>query len=103
PSSLLLSAVVTDGTHQHDVHPRHGDARYLRDAGNVGVCRLSIGAPQTDEAVPLLANLRGRESLAEFPGNCGGDRIANDAKAARENLGRLNEENICSARSDIHQ
>ena len=103
PASLLLRAVVTDGTHQLGVQPRHGAARYLRDAGNVGVCGLGIGASQTDEAVPLLANLRGRERLAEFPSNCGGDRIATDGKAARENFGRLNEENICSARSDIHQ
>src|SRR5438128_4482544 len=102
-ASLLLRAVMTDGTHQFGVQPRHGAARYLRDPDNIGVCRLGISASQTDKTVPLFAKLRRRERFAKFLGNCGGDRIATNGKAARENLSGLNKKNVRRACSDIYQ
>ena len=56
--SLLLGAVVRDGTHQFCVQTGHGAARELRNPRNVGIGRFGISATQPYKAIPLLASFR---------------------------------------------
>src|SRR5262245_13681905 len=59
--SLLLGAVVRDGTHQFCMEPGHGAARDFRNSRNVWVGGFGISAAQPYKAVPLLAIFRRRK------------------------------------------
>src|SRR5215475_14107451 len=58
--SLLLGAVVRDGTHQFCMEPGHGASRDFRNSRNVWVGGFGISAAQPYKAVPLLASFRRR-------------------------------------------
>src|SRR6476661_5618664 len=58
PASILLSAIVSDGTHQFGMEPSHGTARYFRNPGNVGIGRFGISAAEPHKAIPFLASFR---------------------------------------------
>src|SRR5437588_10071178 len=56
--SLLLRAVMSNGTHQFRVPPGHAAARDLRETTNVGVCRLGRSDSQRKYAVPCTGGIR---------------------------------------------
>src|SRR5882724_2124487 len=56
--SLLLGAVVREGTHQFRMEPSHGAARDFRNPRNVGIGRLGISATQPYKAISFLASFR---------------------------------------------
>src|SRR5580704_1975518 len=103
PTSLLLRPIMTDRAHQLRMQSGHGAARQLRDAGDIVVRGVSVGASQTYKAVSLLASFCRLEGFAKFFGNCSGDRTPANGKTSRENSARLDKENIGCARPDIHE
>ena len=99
----MFAAVKGDAARDFLMQPRHLVARDFRDARDLRVVRLRVGAAEAHEAVVHLARLRLGERDAEVLRDRCGDRAAADVQPAWENLARLAEEQVRRARSDVQQ
>ena len=73
---------MADRAHDLRMQACHRAADDLRDARDIGIGRLGVGAAETDEAFAFLAKFRGRDRLVKFLGNGRGNRAATDRDAA---------------------
>src|SRR6188472_2339956 len=85
PASILLSAVVSDGTHQFGMEPSHGTARYFRNPGDVGIGGFGISAAEPHKAIAFLASFRRGKRFVEFSRNRGGNRAAAQRDTPQKN------------------
>src|SRR6476661_10890263 len=83
--SLLLSAVMGNGTHQFCVEPGYGAARDFRNPRNVGIGGFGISAAQPYKDIAFLARFRRGKWFVEFSRDRGGNRAAAQRDAPQKN------------------
>src|SRR5215468_4710084 len=75
-TSLLLGAVVRDGTHQFRMETGHGTARDFRNLRNVRIGGFGVSTAQANKTIPLFTSFRRGKRFVEFPRDRSGDCAA---------------------------
>src|SRR5262249_34566753 len=102
-ASVLLHTVVTDRAHHFGVKPGHGAAHQFGNARHLRIGEFGMRPVETDKPIALFSKVCRREWLAKFLGDRGRHGTSANWNAARKELLRFDEEEICGAGTDIDE